>query len=113
MANQAEVVVRNKFYVGGLQVQRMVKGSPVDYNTTIAIGQNEGIPLQSPDVQLVINTPQGKDGKECFLRLRSSVDMSVTFSRTQSTWTFQIIPNELPADIPTTTNISVGEDEPD
>lgn len=113
MANQAEVVVRNKFYAGGLEVNRKKADGSTEFNTTIPIGKNEGIPLLDTTTQLVIQTPAGKDGKECFLRLRSSVDMTVTFSRTNSTWSFQIIPNELPPDIPTTVNVSVGEDEPD
>ncbi len=112
MASQAEVIVKNKLNVGGLNVNRKIENGPIDYNTTIAIGANENIPLLSTDVQLVINTPEGRDTKECLLKLRSSVDMAVTFSRTNSNWTFQIIPNSLPPDIPLAVNISVGEDEP-
>jgi hypothetical protein len=107
MANQADVIIKNNFAnVGGIKVLKLKE------TATIADGSNERIPLPGPEVALVIQAPEGKDTKFCMLKVQSDVDLSVTASRTNSTWTLQIIPNELPPDVPTTVNVSVGDDEP-
>lgn len=106
MANQADVVVTNKLLSGDLEVSK--SGNVV----TIAVDGNERIPLLSPNEEMVLTAPEGKDLKYCPLEVKSDVDLSVTISRTDSTWTLKIIENNLPPDVPTTVNVTPGEEEP-
>jgi hypothetical protein len=106
MANQADFLIKNVCFAEGLEVSKL---TPV---ATIADGIEERIPVLSPDESLVIKAPVGKDIRYCPLTVKSDVDLSVTVSRTNSTWTLKIIPNDLPPDVPTTVNVTIEDGQP-
>jgi hypothetical protein len=51
--------------------------------------------------------------RDCFLKVKTDVDANAVHSRTEGKWTLNIITNEIPPDVPTTMNVTVGHDEPD
>lgn len=114
MANEAEVYVKNVFTGSEtINVKRLEQDKSVSLDVDVIKGASEQVQLSSPDVQLVVTAPEGKDTRDCLMRVTSDVDLDVINSRTDSTWTFQIIPNSLPPDQPTTVNVTIGQDEPD
>jgi sarcosine oxidase gamma subunit len=112
MADQAYVYVRNNF-TGSIDATRMLpNGSPAS-TTTISSTNREKITLLGPDEWVVVTAPAGVDTKNCVASVKSDVDLDTLHSRTDSTWTIKIVPNELPPDTPTDVNITLGEDEPE
>jgi hypothetical protein len=111
MANTAEVLVKNVFTGDSIRVIRKPTPNDVDLDKTVAANDQQQVNLQSPDVLLVIEAPTGKDIKTCQLKVDAAVDLEVIASRTNSYWTVKIVPNEIPPDIPTTVNISLGDVE--
>lgn len=117
MAEQADFWVRNVLKendVGGdINVIRKQPDGTIDLDTSIAKGEEEQIPILDPEVSLIINPPLGiTDTKECYVLVKSDVDLAVSCSRTDSNWTINIVPNELPPFSPTTVNVDVGEEKP-
>ena len=114
MANRADVNVKNCFTDNvDLNVVRKLSDGSTDLNSTITDGNEEQIHLPSTDVSLVVTAPNGFEIKNCPVHVKSDVDLDISKSRTDSNWTFQIVPNTLPPDIPTTVNVEIGPDEPD
>lgn len=112
MANRADVLVKNMLGEEAGMVCSL-SGGPITSECRPALGIEEKMHLPSPEATLIIKVDKGLDLKNCPLTVRSNVDLTVLFSRTESSWTFQIVPNELPAEIPDTVNVTVGDDEPD
>ena len=110
MIEQADFYVNNSFDTV-VQVSRKLADGSIDLNIGIDPGKTERVPVQGTDVSLVIEAPAGIDIKECFLRSRAEVDLTVLFSRTDSHWEINIVPNDLEPEAPTTVNVNVGEDE--
>lgn len=114
MANNASVNVENVFSDSvTINVQRMLQDGSVDLNVTIPQNEARQINLPNTDVKLVIAAPQGMDLCNCNLKVQTDVDLDNNYSRTDGTWTLQIIPNNLPPDVPTTVNVTVGQEDPD
>ncbi len=114
MANDADVTVKNVFNENvTVNVKRRLQDGTVDKE--VNIGQNEAqqLRLPSPEVALLITVPGGMNLRDCFLKIRTGVDVDTVHSRTDGNWTLKIIPNDLPPDIPTTMNVTVGGTEPD
>jgi len=113
MADRADVTVTNVFPETGnsINVARKVEET-IDFETTIPVNGEEMINLPGPEASLIIHAPDGVDIKERKIHVHSDVDLAVTCSRTASTWTLAIIQNDLPPDVPTTINVSVGDLEP-
>jgi hypothetical protein len=107
MAEQADVYVKNKL-TDGIQVIRKLPDGSSDYEVTVAGGDEEKIYLGGTEVSLVVKAPEGTDTKNHSFRKRSDVDLSVACSRTDSNWTMKILPNDLPPDVPTTVNVTIG-----
>jgi len=111
MANRADVYVKNVL-TDNINVIRKLPDGTIDLNTSIANGDEEGVHLAGPEVSLIINAPEGKDIKDCHVKVKSDVDLAVSHSRTDSNWAIKIVPNDLPPDVPTTVNVDVGESGP-
>lgn len=114
MANKTDVTVKNIFKNNEtFQVKRLLPDGNSEFEVKITQGEVKMVSLPSVDVALVIQAPVHMDLRDCPIKVQSDVDMEIRLSRTQANWTFTIIPNELPPDVPTTTNVTVGQDEPD
>jgi hypothetical protein len=112
MADRADVYVKNTL-TDSINVIRKLPDGSSKPPVTIATGIEEKIYLPSPEVSLVIYAPTGVDTKDCLLKVQSDIDLASAYSRTDSTWTFRIEPNDLPPDAPITVNVTLGTDEPD
>ena len=112
MPNSANAYVRNE-WKEGIDVTRMIDADTSDFNATIDLQNEEMIHLANPEVSLVISAAEGLAVKNCPLQVRSDVDLKILYSRTDSNWTINIIPNDLPEDIPTTMNVTLGKEEPE
>lgn len=108
MAEQADVYVKNNL-TGDITVVRKLPDGSSDLSITIANGNTEQIYLAGTDVSLVIHAPEGVDTKDHPLGVKSGLDLAVSHSRTDSRWTIQIVPNDLPPEVPTTVNVSAGD----
>jgi hypothetical protein len=114
MANNADVNVENVFSNAvTINVKRVLQNGASDREDNIVQNEAKQVPLPSPDVKLVIQVPEGMDLRNCVLKVKADVDLETKHSRTDSNWTLKIIPNDLPPDVPTTVNVTVGQDEPD
>ena len=111
MADRADVYVKNVF-TDSINVIRRLPDGTGDLETVVASGNEEMVHLPETKVSLEINSPVEVDIKDHRIKVKSDVDLAVTHSRTDSNWTLSIVPNDLPADVPTTVNIEVGEVEP-
>jgi hypothetical protein len=114
MANRVDVYVRNGLtgsMQGDVNVIRQLPDGSSDLQATITYNNTEQIHLPSPDVSLVINAAEGVDIKDYPFHVVSDVDLEIQHSRTDSNWTVRIIPNELPPEVPSTTNVTLGEEE--
>ena len=108
MAEQADVFVKNKFESERDIVVTRVLPDESREDTIIANGDEEKFPLLVAEESLIINAPDGADTENLHLIVRSSIiDLKVTHSSTN--WTLQIIPNDLPPEVPTTVNITPGD----
>jgi hypothetical protein len=112
MANRADFLIKNVL-TDDITVFRKTPDGSIDFDITIANGNEEMIPIAGPEVSLVINAPEWVDTKDCPIKVKSYVDLEVLYSRTDSNWAIKIIPNDLPPDVPTTVNVTLGDDEPD
>lgn len=114
MANNANVNVENVFSDNvTINVNRVLQDGSSDLIETVAQNEARQIQLPSTDVKLMITAPQGMDLCDCHAKVQTDVDLGKTYSRTDGTWTLQIIPNNLPPDVPTTVNVTVGQEDPD
>ncbi len=112
MIEQADCYVRNNLVSGSIVASRKLPNCSTDYETTIAPGNEERIPLQSLEVYLAISAPADvQDLKTCPIKVKSEVDVSTLCSRTHRYWKLQIAPNNLSPTAPTTVNVSVGPNE--
>ena len=111
MADRADVYVKNVL-TDPINVIRKLPDGTSDLDITIANGNEEMIHLPNPEVSLGINVP-GVETRDCFITKRSDIDMAVSYSRTDSNWTMNIVPNDLPPEVPLTVNITVGGNEPE
>lgn len=112
MINKADVFVRNE-WVDGVEVTRMIhQDETSDLNITIARQNEEKIILPSLTTSLIINAPAGHDIKNCPIEMKSDVDMELLYSRTHHRLTIKVLPNDLTEEIPTTMNVTLGEEEP-
>ena len=109
MADQADVFVKNTFPEGSVHVIRYLSDGSSDLEVTIDSGGEEKIYLGGTDVHLIINAPGGVDTKERLAKVRSDLDLAVSYSRTNSNWKVQVTPNSSLAEVPTTVNISIGD----
>lgn len=112
MAEQADFYIHN-ISTDDIDVIRNLPGGGSDLAVTIASGNLEQFYLGGTDVSLNIIAPSGVDTKNYSVKVRADVDVMTVSSRTDSSWTIKIIPNDLPPDTPTTVNVYVGEDEPE
>jgi hypothetical protein len=114
MANYTDVTVKNMFRDSvSINAKRMVQGNTHDVDVDIEKDNAELVHLPSPETALKIQAPGGINLRDCFIKVKSSVDLEIVHSRTLSNWTLKIIPSQLPPDTPTSTNVIVGQDEPD
>lgn len=116
MADKADVYVTN-LLENDVNVFRKLPDGASDLDTVVAgkdgeTVHTEKIILQGTDVSLEINAPQGMDIKGCPFMATSDVDLAVSHSRTDSFWTAQIVPNDLPPEAPTSVNITLGPEGP-
>jgi hypothetical protein len=112
MADRADVYIKNVL-VDDINVIRKLPDGSSDLEITIATGNEEMVHLPGPEVSLAINAPEGVDTKDCPFIVKSGVDLAVSCSRTDSNWGMNIVPNELPPEVPLTVNITVGTDAPE
>ncbi|HLP44425.1 MAG TPA: hypothetical protein VK186_28285 [Candidatus Deferrimicrobium sp.] len=112
MAEQANVFVKNLF-TDAITVFRKLPDGNNDLEKRIPHGNEEEIILPGPTVAMIIHAPNGVDTQNSPIVVRSSIiDLAVKCSRTDGNWTIKIIPNDLPPEVPTTVNITVGADGP-
>lgn len=112
MAEQADLYLKN-ISMDDINVIRNLPDGSSDLAVTIASGNLEQFYLGGTDVSLNIIAPPGVDTKNYSIKVRADVDVMTVSSRTDSSWTIKIVPNDLPPDTPTTVNVYVGEDEPE
>jgi len=62
---------------------------------------------------LIVKAPIG-DRIKCPLFVKAGVPLAVSYSisPTEFMWTIKIEPNDLPPEVPTTVNVTIGIDEP-
>jgi hypothetical protein len=115
MAEQADIYVKNEF-ASDIVVTRILPDE-ISSDTTIPSGDEdrfyltshceEKFPLVVSEELLIINAPDGVDTEDCYIIVRSSIiDLAISFSSTN--WTIRIVPNELPPEVPTSVNVTVG-----
>lgn len=111
MANRADAYVRNVL-AEKIRIFRKLKDGENDLELNAAQGEEVKIPLPSTEESLVICAPPGQDCRNYKALTKSDVDLEIIYSRTDSCWRIKIIPNNLPSEIPTTVNITIGQEEP-
>lgn len=111
MANRADFYVRNNLMTADLNVCCKHQDGSESNNMTVLNKAEERIHLPSPEVSMVLASPPGLEMKTCPILVKSDVDLEILYSRTDSNWTIKIIPNELPPDVPTDVNVTLGEEE--
>jgi hypothetical protein len=117
MAEKAEFYVKKSFKDGfqgfkdGFQVVRKLQDGIEDINRTCTLSDEEMVPISDAETSLVIKAPPGTDLKECWVKVRADVDLSIVLSRSNAYWAFKIIPGSSPPEAPTTVNVTIGEDE--
>lgn len=112
MIEQTDVYVKNTYFTESIQVSRKLPDGSSDLNITVAKGNEEKIYLGGLDVSLLIKAPNGAEIRYCPVKVRADVDMGVSHSRTDATWSMKILPNSLEPELPITVNVTVGEDGP-
>ncbi|NIM15634.1 MAG: hypothetical protein GTO45_11305 [Candidatus Aminicenantes bacterium] len=112
MADRADLYIHNRS-MDDINVIRKLPDGSSDLDITIARGNSEFFHLPGPEVSLNINAPYGVDIRDYSIKVRADVDVMTMSSRTESRWTINIVPNDLPPETPLTVNVSVGEDEPE
>jgi hypothetical protein len=112
MINNAKVKVKNEFVGKSIRVILKPTKNAVGSEETIAQEGTGFLDLLSPDASLVIHPPDGIDLKDCWIKVDAAVNLDINYSRSDSTWTFKIAPNELEPETPTTINISAGDIKP-
>lgn len=111
MADQADFVIKNDCTTGSINVKRKLSNGTVDVDKNISTNEQDTVTISGTDTKLIITPPSGvSDLKDCWIKVRSDIDLDRMDSRTDTNWTMQIAPNELPPDSPETVNISIGED---
>ncbi len=110
MIEQADVYVKN-FFDTAVQVSRKHPDGSTDLNISVAAGSTEKVLLPGTDESLIIRAPAGIDITGCFIKGKAQVDLAILFSRTDSLWKINIVPNDLDPEVPTTVNVNIGEDE--
>lgn len=114
MANNTDVTVKNMLMdPATINVTRYPMENVQDVDLRIEKDLSDEINIPDTQTVLKIQAPEGKDLKKCYIRVKSGVDMEIIQSRTDACWTLKIIPNDLPQDAPQSTNVIVGQDEPD
>lgn len=112
MAKQAKFYVKNKFADDVIKITRKFPDSSIDLDRTVAGNNVETVYLPNPETALVIETPGKEDIKDCYIKVASGVDLTVSCSRRKSNWTIKIDPDDLLPDIPTDANVEVGNNVP-
>ena len=110
MIEQADVFVKN-FFDTAVQVSRKLPDGSTGLSISIAAGEEEKVLLPGTDESLIIQAPAGIDITEQFIKAKAQVDLSILYSRTDSLWKINIVPNDLDPEVPTTVNVNIGEDE--
>lgn len=114
MANKADVNVKNVFNDSvTVNVKCRLQDGTIDKDVDIVQNEAVTVHLPAPGVALLITLPGGMDLCDCFLKVETDVDVNAVHSRTEGNWALSIIPNDLPPDVPTTMNVTVGGTEPD
>ncbi len=113
MAEQADVYVKHALRGVSNDIHVVVKHSDgsSDPEVPIAKGNQERFYLGGTGESLIISAPSGVDTKEHPIIVKADVDVAVVCSRTNSSWTLKIEPNNLPPETPTTVNVNVGDEE--
>lgn len=112
MADRAEVYVRNELKKDVSITCNVTVGRSDSAPVPVARGGKERIPLQSPEAFLIIHPPKEMKMEDCWVKVKSKVDLTVLCSRTNSNWTIKIDPNVSTPDVPTTVNVTVGSNGP-
>lgn len=107
MTASADVYVKNQL-VDAIRVICYPSNGGSDSENTLVSGDEDRFPLLGTDASLAIVAPPGMDTKNCFIMVRSDLDLLVICSRTDSNWRIQIKPNDLPPDAPITVNVTIG-----
>lgn len=117
MIEQANVFIKNKFVncEDPKDIQVTLEPAGGTQPIIIAAGQT-GDPILLPNLEtsLVIKAPDSiEDLKEVDIQVWSGVDLSVISSSTNGEWkwTLKILTNNLPPEVPTTVNVTVGDGE--
>jgi len=111
MSDQTEVYIKN-LLKEGIRVARKLPDGSSDMDSFIVSGNEEKFFLPGPEVSLVILAPEGIDSNRVSINLKSDVDLLMLYSRTNSNWSIQIVPNDLAPETPMITYITIGENEP-
>ena len=117
MAQKAEFYVKKRFKDGsqgfkdGFQVVRKLQDGKEDINRTSTLSDVEIVPINDTETSLLIKAPPGTDLKECPIKVRADVDLSIVLSISKAYWAFKIVPGNSPPEAPTTVNVTIGEDE--
>lgn len=114
MANQAEVYVTNQLQ-GNIKVIRNLKEGDKNLNDLdipVTFGVKERIPLPGPEAFLIIHPPLEMKLEDCWLKVKSKVDLTILCSLSNSNWTIKLKSNALGSDLPTTVNVTVGTNGP-
>ncbi len=117
MANNARFIVNN--FLNKKKTESKAKAISVKsqrlkqekvHKASEAVQQWQGH-LPDTDTELVVQLPKEVDLKNVPIKIQSGVDLTITYSRTKSTLTLKIAPNDLLPELPLTVNVSLGEEE--
>jgi len=112
MAEQADVFLKNNLQGYSINATHMIAGGGNDPTISIPDGTEGRLYLGGIGDAISIDSPTGLDTKMFWLGIKSDLDLDITYSRTDNTWTIKIKSNELPPEVPTTVNVTIGTNEP-
>jgi len=113
MANQADVFIKNKFKPEhSFKFKHLLPNGSVNSEGTLPVTEEEKFFLPDTQSKIIVDPPPGFNIKDCWFSVKGMVDLNIVYSRTDNNWTINIIPNDLPPDVPTTVNVTMGGEAP-
>lgn len=114
MASQTDVKVRNKINSSvTLNVALKLADGTLHPQEPVAFDDFVRVFLSEPNDSLVITAPEGVDTKTYYCAVTSELDMNTAYSRTNNSWTINTVDSDFPVNVPTTTNVTLAEEEPE
>lgn len=110
MAEQAEVYVSN---MGDFPVEvQEVRPDETVTKSTIEGSSPGTFILPGANETLKFKAPESVKAEEFFIKVKSLINLDISYSFSESTWSVSTIDGETAPPVPTTVNITIGEEGP-